>query len=203
MKDRIYWLGHSSIRIEGSKTVYIDPWKTRGTPPADLILVSHSHHDHYSPRDIDLLKKSETVIVTPHDPAIRVQGDIRTIKPGERIQVLGVDVEATPAYNPQKAFHPRRNAWIGFLITMEGTKIYYAGDTDFVPEMEHIRADIVIVPVGGTYTMNAEEAARFVNHIGPTLAVPIHFGDIVGSLEDALRFRNLVQIPVEIKQPVV
>ncbi|MCX7635787.1 MAG: MBL fold metallo-hydrolase [Syntrophales bacterium] len=201
MKDRINWLGHATIRIDGDKTIYIDPWKTAGTPPAEVILVSHSHYDHYSPKDIESLTKADTGVVTPPDPAIRIKGEHRTLKPGERISVYGLDIEATPAYNPKKAFHPHQNAWIGFLLTVEGTRIYYAGDTDLIPEMEDIRADIVIVPVGGTYTMNAEEAARLVNKIVPALAIPIHFGDIVGSLEDALRFRDLAKVPVEIKQP--
>ncbi|MEA3470722.1 MAG: MBL fold metallo-hydrolase, partial [Thermodesulfobacteriota bacterium] len=124
---------------------------------------------------------------------------VRVIRAGEEMIVGDIRVEAVPSYNADKDFHPRAMNWVGFIVTMRGKRIYYCGDTDFIPEMRDIRADIVIAPVGGTYTMTAEEAARAVNVIKPEAAIPIHFGDIVGSMEDAERFRDLCECPVEIK----
>ena len=201
MLDKIYWLGHSSIKIKGEKTVYIDPWKLRDSDPADLILISHSHGDHLSPGDVEKIYKDDTVIITTEDCAAQLSGDLRVVKPGDEIQVGEIKVKAVPSYNTNKAFHPRQNKWVGFIITMEGNRIYYCGDTDFIPEMKEIEADIMIVPVGGTYTMTAEEAAGAVNLIKPGIAIPVHYGDIVGSIKDAKKFKALCEVPVEIKAP--
>jgi L-ascorbate metabolism protein UlaG (beta-lactamase superfamily) len=124
---------------------------------------------------------------------------VRVAKAGDELHIGGVKVEAVPSYNMNKAFHPKSSAWIGFIVTMGGKRIYYCGDTDFIPEMREIEADIVIIPVGGTYTMTADEAAGAVNVINPEAAIPIHYGDIVGSIEDAERFRDLAECRVEIK----
>jgi len=160
MLDKIKWLGHASIRIEAQQIIYIDPWKIKGGPKADLILISHSHHDHLSPADIRKIRKEDTVIVAAGDAAAQLSGDVRALKPGDKVTVQGVTVEAVPAYNIGKPYHPKANHWIGFLLTVEGKTIYYAGDTDFIPEMKAIKADIWILPVGGTYTMTAKEAAE-------------------------------------------
>ena len=201
MLDKIYWLGHSSIKIKGDKTVYIDPWKLRDSDPADLILISHSHGDHLSPGDVEKIHKDDTVIITTEDCAAQLSGDVRVVQPGDEIQVGEIKIEAVPSYNTDKAFHPRQNKWVGFIITMEGSRIYYCGDTDFIPEMKEIEADIMIVPVGGTYTMTAEEAAEAVNLIKPGISIPVHYGDIVGSIKDAEKFKALCEVPVEIKTP--
>ena len=205
MLENIFWLGHSSVKIRGKKIVYIDPWKIKGEEKADLILISHSHYDHLSLEDVKKIRKAETVILTTPDSAAKLSGDVRALRPGDAVDVDGIKVEAVPAYNtvrmrsPGVPFHPRREGWLGFMITLGGKRIYYAGDSDFVPEMKAVKADIVIVPVGGTYTMNAEEAAELVNLIQPEAAIPIHWGDIVGSVEDADRFKALCRVPVEIK----
>ncbi len=202
MLDKIFWLGHSSIAIIGERVLYIDPWKLEGGEKADIILISHSHHDHLSPDDVKKIKKEETVIITTEDCAQSLSGDVRVVEPGDTLVIHDITVEAVPSYNLNKAFHPEAEQWVGFVLTIDGTRIYYCGDTDFIPEMRDIRADIVIAPVGGTYTMTAEEAARAVNVIQPVAAVPIHFGDIVGSISDAETFRDLCECSVEIK-PVV
>jgi L-ascorbate metabolism protein UlaG (beta-lactamase superfamily) len=202
MLDKIFWLGHSSIKIKGEMILYIDPWKIEGGEAADIILISHSHHDHLSPDDVKTLQKEGTVVVTTEDCARQIEGDVRVLRPGDEVIINDVTVEAVPSYNLEKAFHPRAEKWIGFLVTMGGKRIYYCGDTDFIPEMRNIRADIVIAPVGGTYTMTAEEAARAVNVIKPEAAIPIHYDDIVGSIKDAERFRDLCECSVDIK-PVV
>ncbi|MFA5181937.1 MAG: MBL fold metallo-hydrolase [Syntrophales bacterium] len=199
MKEKIFWLGHSSIRIEGEQVIYIDPWKIAGKPKADLILISHGHHDHFSLSDIGKLKKEGTIVVGPPDCTAQIKGDVRTMRPGDTVTFGGIKIEAVPSYTPKKPFHPRANQWLGFILELAGKRIYYAGDTDFIPEMKDFKADIVIIPVGGTYTMTAEEAVQAVALIQPQLAIPIHCGDIVGLMDDAERFKKLAGIPVEIK----
>ena len=199
MLKKIKWLGHSSVKIEAEKTIYIDPWKIKEGRKADLILISHSHGDHLSPADIRKIQKEETVIIAAGDAAAQLSGDVRALKPGEKVTVQGITIEAVPAYNIGKPYHPKANDWIGFILTVEGKRIYYGGDTDLIPEMKDIKADILILPVGGTYTMTAREAAEAADLIRPEAVIPIHFGDIVGTPADAVKFKELCKAPVEIK----
>lgn len=202
MEEKIFWLGHSSVMIKSGKVIYIDPWKLKGNPEkADLVLISHSHGDHLSPGDVARVSKEGTVVVCPADCS-GFKGVVLTVKPGDKVEAGGIPIEVVPSYNTNKAFHPKANNWVGFIITVDGKRIYYCGDTDVIPEMKQIRADIVIIPVGGTYTMTAEEAANAVNQIRPELAIPIHYGDIVGSAADAKKFAKLSRVPVAIKNPV-
>lgn len=202
MLEKISWLGHSSVKIGGDKIIYIDPWKLKDGEKADIILVSHSHGDHLSPEDIKKISKEDTVIITTPDCVSQLSGDVRAVKPGDEVIVSGITIEAVASYNKDKVFHPKANNWIGFVVTVGGKRIYYCGDTDLIPEMENIKADIVIAPVGGTYTMTAEEAAEAVNLMKPEVAIPIHYDDIVGSIEDAKKFKELCEVPVEIKTAV-
>lgn len=199
MLDRIKWLGHASVRIEAEKVIYIDPWKIGDTPKADLILITHSHYDHFSPDDIRKIQKEDTVIIAAADLENKLSGNVQFLKPGDRTKAQGIEVEAVPAYNMNKSFHPRENNWLGFVLNVEGTAIYHSGDTDVIPEMKHIRADIWMLPVGGTYTMTAQEAAAAVNGIRPGMVIPIHCGDLVGTFDDAGTFKELCETPVEIK----
>ncbi|MCX5840334.1 MAG: MBL fold metallo-hydrolase [Deltaproteobacteria bacterium] len=202
MLEKIKWLGHSSVKIEAEKIIYIDPWKLKSNQKADLILISHSHGDHMSPADIKKIQKEDTVILAASDTLSQLSGDVRPLKPGEQVTVHGVTVEAVSAYNIGKLYHPKANNWIGFLITVGGKRIYYSGDSDVIPEMKAIKADILILPVGGIYTMTAKEAAEIANLIGPEAAIPIHYGDVIGTLADATEFQDFCKIHVEIK-PIV
>lgn len=201
MEEKIYWLGHSSVFIKSDKIIYFDPWKLKKYEKADLILISHSHYDHFSAADIDRIKKDDTVVICPKDCS-GLDMKVQYVKPGDKVEVHGIPLEIVPSYNTNKDFHPKGNNWLGFILTVEGTRIYYCGDTDFIPEMKQIKADIVIVPVGGTYTMTADEAANAVNEIKPKVAIPIHYDDIVGSIQDAERFARLSKIPVKIKRQI-
>lgn len=201
MLDKIKWLGHASFRIEGEKTIYIDPWKTGGGPTADIILITHEHYDHCSVDDVEALAGEDTAIVTVSDCARKLGRDVTVIAPGEAVDVKGIRIEAVPAYNLNKSFHPRGAGWVGFVIEVEGTRIYHTGDTDFIPEMKDVKADIMLVPVGGTYTMTASEAAQAVKTVNPKIAVPMHFGDIVGEKRDAETFRKEAGVQVEVLTP--
>ena len=197
--EEIKWLGHASFKISGEKVVYIDPWKLEGkNEAADIILITHDHYDHCSLADIEKLKGSKTTVVAPPDAAKKITGDVREVKSGRDLTVKGIKIETYPAYNLEKSFHPRANGWLGYVITINGKRIYHTGDTDLIPEMDKIRADVVLLPVGGTYTMDAKQAAQAANRIKPKLAIPMHFGSIVGSSKDAEEFRSLCQVPVEI-----
>jgi L-ascorbate metabolism protein UlaG (beta-lactamase superfamily) len=190
MLNGIDWLGHASFRVtEGDTVIYIDPWKLKGSPPpADLILVSHDHRDHLSPDDIALIAKPDTVIVCPASCAEQLSGDIRVVAVGDSLQVGDVAIETVPSYNTNKPNHPQEAGNLGFVVTVGGRRIYHAGDTDLIPEMADIRCDVALVPMGGRYTMDAAEAAQALASIRPQVAVPMHWGGIVGTVDDVQAF---------------
>jgi len=206
MLEHIHWLGHDTFRLDGSSTVYIDPWKLpAGARPADLILVTHDHFDHFSAADIARIGSAATTLIGPAAVTGQVSGlTTVTLAPGETVTVGGVTVTAVPAYNldkfrgPGEPYHPREAGYLGYVVEMDGRRIYHAGDTDAIPEMSDVRCDVALLPVGGTYTMTAEEAAAACEELDAAAAVPMHFADIVGTRADAERFRELCRIPVTI-----
>ena len=198
----ITWLGHVSFRIAvPGAVVYIDPWKLDKADKADLILITHEHHDHFSPDDLDKLRKPETVVVTIQAVAAELRGDVRVVKPGDQLEVKGITVAAVPAYNRAKQFHPKSAGHVGFVVSIGGRRIYHAGDTDVIPEMDQVQADVALLPVGGKYTMTAAEAAEAANRIKPKVAVPMHWGDIIGTRADAEAFKENARVPVVILDP--
>jgi L-ascorbate metabolism protein UlaG (beta-lactamase superfamily) len=197
--EGITWLGHASFKIVAPEgVIYVDPWKLTGGEKADLILITHDHHDHLSPDDVKRLQKPDTTIVTIAASAKQLQGDVRVVKAGDTLSVKGIKIQAVPAYNPGKQFHPKALGHVGFLFTAGGRTIYHTGDTDFIPEMAGIQTDVALLPVGGKYTMTASEAAQAVNRIQPKVAVPMHWGDIIGSRADAEQFKAESKVAVEI-----
>lgn len=189
----IYWLGHDSFRFDaGGKQIYIDPWKLSAkTPAADYIFISHGHYDHFSKDDIKKIQKEKTKIICPADVAKQVTGDVIPMKPNQQIDVDELKIKAIAAYNIDKKFHPKENNWLGFVIQLQdGTKVYHAGDTDFIPEMKTLQVDIAMLPVSGTFVMTADDAALAANTFKPRIVIPMHFGDIVGSQSDAAKFKN-------------
>lgn len=196
--EKIRWLGHDTFRIDAGKTVYFDPYEIEGGPVADLILVSHDHFDHCAPEDVARIQGTETVIVTEKDSAKKLTGDVRVVKPGDTLDLGEVKVEAVPAYNTDKDFHPKKNGWLGFIVEMEGVRIYHAGDADFIPEMKDLKVDIALLPVSGTYVMTADQAVKAALAINPKLAIPMHYGAIVGGAGDAETFRQALEGKVEV-----
>jgi len=200
MIENIHWLGHDSFRIDGKATIYIDPWNLNvGEPKADLILITHDHHDHCSPDDVAKISKEDTVIVTIAAAARRLQGDVRVVEAGDSLTVSGTSIEVVPAYNVNKHFHPQSAGHVGFIVTVEDKRIYHAGDTDLIPEMDNIQADIALLPVSGKYVMTADEAVQAAQRVAPQVAVPMHYGaGVAGSIKDAKRFRDRLQGRVEV-----
>lgn len=199
MLQNINWLGHAGFKITGEKIVYIDPFKISETEPADIIIVTHEHFDHLSPDDIKKIQTGKTIIITTPDCYSKVSGNVKTISPGITVNVDGIKIEAVPAYNSNKQFHPKANGWIGVIVTINGKRIYHAGDTDNIPEMSNLKnIDIALLPVSGTYVMTAEEAADAANRIMPKVAVPMHYGSIIGTKDDAEMFMKLCKCKVEI-----
>ena len=196
--DKIAWLGHAGFRIDAGKTVYFDPYQIEGGPAADLILISHDHFDHCSPEDVAKIQGPETVIVTEKDSAKKVTGDVRVLKPGEILDLGDVKIEAVPSYNTDKDFHPKKNGWLGFIVEIEGVKVYHAGDADFIPEMKDLEVDIALLPVSGTYVMTVDQAVKAALAINPKLAIPMHYGAIVGDAENALGFEKALEGKVDV-----
>jgi L-ascorbate metabolism protein UlaG (beta-lactamase superfamily) len=206
MLENIHWLGHDSFRLDGSVTVYVDPWKLpAGQPAAGTILVTHDHFDHLSLPDIEQVAGPDTVVVGPASVTAQVPGVATvTLAPGESADVNGVAILAVTAYNldkfrePGQPYHSQDSGGLGYVIALDGVRYYHAGDTDVVPEMAGVHCDVAMLPVGGTFTMTAEEAAEACALIDAAVAVPMHYGEIVGDIGDAERFRDLCRVPVTI-----
>lgn len=206
MLQDLTWFRQAAFRWEGQgPVVYIDPWGITDPVPADVILITHAHHDHFQPREIDRLRTPTTKLVAPKDVAAGLSGDVTPVAPGEVHEVGGLRFETVPAYNIAEErldMHPQRNGWVGYLFEYAGRRFYHGGDTDALPELEPIATDVALVPIGGTYTMDAEEAADFVRAMEPGLAVPMHYGYVVCSPSRADVFRKLAApVPVEILEP--
>ena len=204
MLDNIEVLYHSSIRIEKEKIIYIDPFKINEEyHDADLIFITHDHYDHYSEEDIEKVKNNNTTIILPESSVTNLlrkgitNSNIISVEPNKSYIIDGIKFETIPAYNVNKQFHLKEYEWVGYVIEIEGIRYYIAGDTDITDENKQIKCDVAFVPVGGTYTMNYKEAAELVNIIRPRIAVPIHYGDIVGTEQDANNFINLLNKDIE------
>jgi L-ascorbate metabolism protein UlaG (beta-lactamase superfamily) len=209
--DNITWYKQSALRWKGERlVVYIDPWGLQGDlPPADVVLITHAHGDHYSNDDIKRVKAAKTTFIAPADVAKELSGNVKVVKPGERIDAAGVKLETVPAYNidPQRLqAHPKANNWVGYVVTLGGVRYYHAGDTDHLPELEKVKTDVAFVPIGnGGFVMTVDEAASLVKAMKPKIAVPMHYGFYpgVGVPADGERFRKAAAgIDVKILKPV-
>lgn len=198
------WLGHAGFCIlHEDKKVYVDPFQIQVQGNADIILITHSHYDHCSVQDIEKIAKDGTIVVLPADAQSKVTRidkkiEMQVVEPGDSLDLSWVKVEIVPAYNVGKEFHPKSEGWMGYIIKLGNIVFYHAGDTDMIPEMQKLTGYgkkgnefIVLLPVGGKYTMNPGEAAEAASLLKPTLAVPMHYGSVVGSLDDAEKFVKL------------
>ena len=199
MLENIEVLYHSSIRINKEKIIYIDPFKIdRNYNDADIVFITHDHYDHYSEEDIDKVINENTTIIIPDELLTKLlrkginKNAIITVEPNKNYMVQGIKFETISAYNTNKTFHPKENGWVGYIIIINGIRYYIAGDTDITEENKQVKCDVAFVPVGGTYTMDFKEAASLINEIKPKIAIPIHYGSIVGTEQDAIDFIRLL-----------
>ena len=199
MLENIEVLYHSSIRINKEKTIYIDPFKIdKNYNDADIVFITHDHYDHYSEEDIDKVINENTTIIIPDELLTKLlrkginKNAIITVEPNKNYMVQGIKFETISAYNTNKTFHPKENGWVGYIIIINGIRYYIAGDTDITEENKQVKCDVAFVPVGGTYTMDFKEAASLINEIKPKIAIPIHYGSIVGTEQDAIDFIRLL-----------
>lgn len=204
MLENIEVLYHSSIRINKEKTIYIDPFKIdKNYNDADIVFITHDHYDHYSEEDIDKVINENTTIIIPEELLTNLlrkginKNAIITVEPNERYVVQGIKFETIPAYNTNKTFHPKENGWVGYIITLDDIRYYIAGDTDITEENKKVKCDVAFVPVGGTYTMDFKEAANLINEIKPKIAIPIHYGSVVGTKQDATDFIKLLHSSIK------
>jgi L-ascorbate metabolism protein UlaG (beta-lactamase superfamily) len=198
-------IGHDTFRIQGSKVIYTDPFRVAKADQADIVLLSHEHFDHLSLEDLKKVTSTGTTLVASVgcevelDKAKVTAKETKFLEPGGKLNIGEVEIEAVPAYNlnkfraPGQVFHPRQDKKLGFVFKMDGTRVYFAGDTDFIPEMKSLRCDIALLPVSGTYVMTVEEAVEAAEAIKPQIAVPMHYAAIVGSDGDAQKFKSQVK----------
>ena len=204
MLENVEVLYHSSIKIKDNKIIYIDPFKIdKDYNDADIVFITHDHYDHYSEEDIDKVINENTTIIIPEELLTKIlrkginKNAVITVESNKEYMVQGIKFETIPAYNTNKTFHPKENGWVGYIIEIKGVRYYIAGDTDITEENRRVKCDVAFVPVGGTYTMNYSEAAELVNIIKPKIAVPIHYGSIVGTKQDATNFIKLLHSSIK------
>ncbi len=199
-------LCHSSIRIDKHLVMYFDPYKiSEEVHDADIIFCTHTHSDHFSEEDILKVKNDRTIFIGTEDSYVKVmklgfaEEKIKIVEPGNIYELLGIKFETIPAYNIEKQYHPKENGWVGYNVEIDGIHYYIAGDTDLTPETKSVSCDVALLPIGGRFTMNAKEAASLVNTIEPQIAIPTHYGDIIGTHDDAELFKKLVKEDIEVK----
>ena len=208
MIDNISLISQSAIRIKSNdnKIIYFDPFNIeKEDNDADYIFITHPHYDHFSKKDIIKIKKENTKIVIPTELKSEVKelgfasDNIITVIPNNNYMIDNINFSTIPAYNKLKPFHRKKSNWIGYIVTIDNTKIYIAGDTDDTKEAREVICDIAFIPIGGTYTMNYKEAVDLIKTIKPQLAIPTHYQTIVGSTKDAYKFKELLEGIVEVK----
>ena len=192
---------HSSIKIMKGIIIYFDPFRINEEKhDADLILITHDHYDHYSPEDIKKVIKKDTIIVAPKTiNELNNKENITFVEPNQTYNINGYKIDTIPAYNISQHFHPKENNWIGYIIEIDGLKYYVAGDTDITPENRQIKCDVALIPIGGTYTMDYKEASELINIIKPKIAIPTHYGSIVGDITDGEKFKKLIDNTIDVQ----
>ncbi len=198
----------SSIKIVGTKIIYFDPLNVIETHDADYILITHTHWDHFKKDDILKLKKQNTTIIGPKDiinDCLELgfkEKDIKTLKPYDQLSLENIRIKTVPAYNKTASFHPKQNLWLGYILTLDNETYYVMGDTDSLEENTNIKCDTLLIPIGGTYTMDAKEAANFTNKISPKTVIPIHYGLVVGTKNDLDYFKENIDSHIKIVEKI-
>ena len=205
MVDNIHWLGQAAVKVAtAEKVIYIDPYRIQNKDQADIVLITHGHSDHLSPDDIEKIINANSIIIAPENCMGKLEDfnvrEIKSISPGQSIALDDINITAVPAYNIVKTnFHPKSNNWVGYILNIEGTRIYHAGDTERIPEMKDVECDIAMLPLGQTYTMNSvKDAADAAIDVKARIAIPIHYGLYEGNEDDARKFKELLAGKVDV-----
>lgn len=200
-------LCHSSIKINKHLVMYFDPYNIQNeTHDADIIFCTHTHYDHFSEDDILKVKNDKTIFVGTEDSYVNAmklgfsEERLKIVEPNNKYDVLGIKFETVPAYNIDKKYHPKENGWVGYILEIDDLHYYIAGDTDLTPEAKTVSCDVALIPIGGRFTMNAKEAASLINTIEPQIAIPTHYGEIIGTSDDAELFEKLVKDEILVKR---
>ncbi|MFA6089190.1 MAG: MBL fold metallo-hydrolase [Candidatus Woesearchaeota archaeon] len=202
----INWLGHSSFQLKTKiETIYIDPFRIKeGMDAADIILITHEHFDHCSPEDIEIISSPNTIIISNVKTLAKINSkNKQEITIGQTIEIDNIKITAVPAYNIGKTFHPKEKGYCGYIIEIDDTKIYHAGDTDLIPEMKNIVCDYALLPISGTYTMTPEEAANAAEQINAKTFIPIHYGSIAGASDLGEIFKEFCELKENFKDKKV
>ena len=185
----------SSIKLTLDKIIYFDPYKIEDNKhDADIIFITHNHYDHMDINSINKIKNENTIIIAPQtmkDTIDKIEfKDYIYLNPNENIDIDNINIKTIPAYNIEKSFHPRKNNWLGYIVTFNNISYYIAGDTDKTKESESVKCDIALIPIGGYYTMDVEEATELIKIIKPKIVIPTHYGSIVGNIDAGKKLRN-------------
>ena len=202
-------LVHACVRMESTspkRVIYVDPYMLTDAPhDADIIFVTHSHGDHFSADDIAKVANGKTVLVSVATcrklaKNAGFKGDrFVCVSPGQKVVVRGIAAEAVPAYNVGKNFHVKANGWVGYVITLDGERVYVMGDTDVNDDVRKVQTDILCVPIGGKYTMDMFEAAAYVNEVKPALVIPLHYGALGDVRKSADGFADLIDKAINVR----
>ena len=193
----------SSIKITAEKTIYFDPYLIKEeSHDADFILITHDHYDHFDLDSINKISNDKTIFIIPDSMVKKVlsklnMSKVMTVVPNNEYTIEGLHIVTVPSYNTNKDFHQKSYNWVGYLVEIDGKSVYVAGDTDITEENKSVICDIAFLPIGGTYTMDYKEAAELANILKPSIVIPIHYKTIVGTEEDALRFKELLNKDIE------
>ena len=199
MLDSISINAHSSIRIASGKVLYFDPFHIAAeSHDADVIFVTHDHYDHFSPEDIAKIIKEDTTFVAPKSTCALIREtfsgfDVVEVAPGDAFTVAGIEGEAVASYNPEKQFHPKKEDWVGYVVTVDGLRHYICGDMDITPESLGVKCEVLLLPIGGTYTMDVPQGVELTAKLSPQYTVPTHYGDIVGKASDGSAFAEEIK----------
>ena len=205
MLDNVQLVCQSSIKISSDKIVYFDPFKIKDNyHDADIIFITHDHYDHFNIESINKIKKEDSIIVIPtimYNEVKELFNEDRIIKvePNNNYVIDGIVVEVIPSYNINKKFHPRENNYVGYIVTLDNVRYYVMGDTDAIEEAKSVDCDILFIPIGGTYTMDYNEASMLTNEIKPSIVVPTHYGSVVGTYNDGYVFKEKIDSSIECK----
>jgi len=203
--NNLEWMGQAAVKVKyEGKTIYIDPYKLTKDDSADIVLITHSHYDHWSMADLKRVVTTNTTLIAPKeclDEAKDLPAKSKiAVLPGFKQTVNGVTIETVPAYNVVKTkFHGKEKNFVGYILNLDGVRLYHTGDTERIPEMKNISADIILLPLGQTYTMNSvEEAAEAAKDVKASIAIPIHFGMYEGTIADVEKFATLLKGTIQV-----